>query len=171
VITHTITGKTYFIAWSMDVKFEGKNVDRHMDLTTSNHMSPPGGTGPTTISAGAMKPVIPGQRYPNQTCTDAELDRLQGEKDRICGAIPGGSMSPSKVSHKRLARVPCSMIKARIQAQQACLAKRQEIQNECFGGQPDPVHERAIKEMEEGIAKSQALEAVNCAPGHPMANL
>jgi hypothetical protein len=41
VITHVITGKTYFVAWSMDVKFEGQNVDRHTDLTTSNHASPP----------------------------------------------------------------------------------------------------------------------------------
>src|SRR5687768_12986098 len=40
VITHVITGKTYFVAWSMDVKFEGQNVDRHTDLTTSNHASP-----------------------------------------------------------------------------------------------------------------------------------
>lgn len=40
VISHVITGKTYFVAWSMDVKFEGKNVDRHFDLTTSNHASP-----------------------------------------------------------------------------------------------------------------------------------
>ena len=40
VVSHVITGKTYFVAWSMDVKFEGKNVDRHIDLTTSNHASP-----------------------------------------------------------------------------------------------------------------------------------
>ena len=40
VITHVITGKTYCVAWSMDVKFEGQNVDRHTDLTTSNHASP-----------------------------------------------------------------------------------------------------------------------------------
>lgn len=40
VISHVITGKTYFISWSMDVKFEGKNVDRHLDLTTSNHACP-----------------------------------------------------------------------------------------------------------------------------------
>ncbi len=39
VITHVITGKTYFISWSMDVKFEGQNVDRHIDPTTSNHAS------------------------------------------------------------------------------------------------------------------------------------
>jgi hypothetical protein len=37
ILSHSITGKTYFIAWSMDVKIEGKNVDRHLDLTTSNH--------------------------------------------------------------------------------------------------------------------------------------
>jgi hypothetical protein len=46
VITHVITGKTYFNAWSMDVKFEGENVDRHTDLTTSNHASYPGSTPP-----------------------------------------------------------------------------------------------------------------------------
>jgi len=40
VITHVITGKTYFVAWSMDVKFEGQNVDRHTDITRSNHASP-----------------------------------------------------------------------------------------------------------------------------------
>lgn len=46
VVTHQITGKTYFAAWSMDVMFEGKNVCRHLDITTSNHGSQPGGTPP-----------------------------------------------------------------------------------------------------------------------------
>lgn len=46
LITHTITGKTYFGAWSMDVLFEGMNVCRHLDITTSNHASYPGGTPP-----------------------------------------------------------------------------------------------------------------------------
>ena len=46
VITHVITGKTYFGAYSMDVKFEGKNVPRHLDMTTSNHASYPGATPP-----------------------------------------------------------------------------------------------------------------------------
>jgi hypothetical protein len=39
VVSHVITGKTYCVAWSMDVKFEGQNVDRHMDLTMSNNAS------------------------------------------------------------------------------------------------------------------------------------
>lgn len=42
VITHQIQGKVYFNAWSMDVKFEGENVVRHLDLTTHNHASVPG---------------------------------------------------------------------------------------------------------------------------------
>jgi hypothetical protein len=42
VITHTITGKVYFIAWSMDVVVEGENAVRHLDMTTSNHASPLG---------------------------------------------------------------------------------------------------------------------------------
>lgn len=46
VVTHQITGETYFAAWSMDVKVQGKNVCRHLDLTTSNHASQPGATPP-----------------------------------------------------------------------------------------------------------------------------
>src|SRR5215471_200089 len=55
VITHTITGKTYFSAWSMDVKFEGENVPRHLDLTTSNHNPYPGSTAPTPEQEQAMR--------------------------------------------------------------------------------------------------------------------
>lgn len=46
VVTHQITGKTYFQASSMDVTFEGKKVNRHLDITTSNHGSDPGSTPP-----------------------------------------------------------------------------------------------------------------------------
>lgn len=46
VITSKNKGKVYFQAWSMDVKFEGQNVDRHLDLTTNNHASMPGDTPP-----------------------------------------------------------------------------------------------------------------------------
>jgi hypothetical protein len=42
VLTSTNRGKVYFTSWSMDVKFEGQNVVRHLDLTTHNHMSFPG---------------------------------------------------------------------------------------------------------------------------------
>lgn len=62
VITHTITGKTYFNAWSMDVKFEGQNVDRNLDITTSNHASPIPNAGVpwNNISAAAMAKATSG---------------------------------------------------------------------------------------------------------------
>lgn len=46
IITSTNKGKVYFNAWSMDVKVEGENVVRHLDLTTHNHNPPPGQTPP-----------------------------------------------------------------------------------------------------------------------------
>lgn len=46
VITSVNKGKVYFNAWSMDVKVEGENVVRNLDLTTHNHNPPPGGTPP-----------------------------------------------------------------------------------------------------------------------------
>lgn len=46
VVTSTNQGKVYFNAWSMDVKVEGENVVRHLDLTTHNHNPPPGQTPP-----------------------------------------------------------------------------------------------------------------------------
>lgn len=54
VITHVITGKTYFTMWSMDVKVEGQNVDRHTDITTSNHASMPPGCPTPNPNLGAM---------------------------------------------------------------------------------------------------------------------
>ena len=44
VVTSKNTGKVYFNVWSMDVKFEGENVVRNLDLTTHNHASFPGDT-------------------------------------------------------------------------------------------------------------------------------
>jgi hypothetical protein len=46
VVTSKIKGKVYFAAWSMDVKFEGENVVRNLDMTTHNHGSVPSNTGP-----------------------------------------------------------------------------------------------------------------------------
>jgi len=36
ILSHQIKGKTYFTSWSFDVKFERKNVLRHMDMTSHN---------------------------------------------------------------------------------------------------------------------------------------
>lgn len=46
VVTSKNMGKVYFNAWSMDVKIEGENVVRHLDITTHNHNPPPGNSPP-----------------------------------------------------------------------------------------------------------------------------
>ncbi len=58
VITHKTTGKVFFNMWSMDVKFEGKNVARHLDITTHNHGSMPGNTPPMP-TVESMAPPAP----------------------------------------------------------------------------------------------------------------
>jgi hypothetical protein len=46
VVTSVNRGAVYFVSWSMDVKFEGENIVRHLDLTTHNHGCTPPGTPP-----------------------------------------------------------------------------------------------------------------------------
>jgi hypothetical protein len=57
IISHQITGKTYFVSWSFDVKFENQNVPRHLDLATSNHASLPGNESVPMPSTSKYKPV------------------------------------------------------------------------------------------------------------------
>ena len=46
VVTACIQGEVSFAAWSMDVKFEGANVPRHLDLTLHNEQCVPANTPP-----------------------------------------------------------------------------------------------------------------------------
>lgn len=97
VITSRIKGKVYFNAWSMDVRIEGENVVRHMDLTTHNHGSFPGNT--TTwpyLSTQAPKKGEPcGDEHDRQT------KACQGVDDP-CGCVgkdkPSGSKSSPEAS-------------------------------------------------------------------------
>ncbi|QGA50128.1 MULTISPECIES: PAAR-like domain-containing protein [Pseudomonas] len=76
VVTSKIKGKVYFIAWSMDVKFEGENVVRHLDLMTHNHASKPGNTPPWAYAdAAATTPI--------ERCKK-EVAR----KNKACGGLP-----------------------------------------------------------------------------------
>jgi hypothetical protein len=56
MINSKTSGKVYFIAWSMDVKVEGENVVRNLDMTTHNHASEiANGAAPMThVAAVAM---------------------------------------------------------------------------------------------------------------------
>ena len=133
MLSHTITGKTYCVSWSMDVKFEGENVDRHMDMTTSNHMCAPQppGTPPASMTVGAVKPVIPGQMYSDQTCTDKERDDLHDDINRKkkIKKVQVPERPPTDAQKKGIV---CSGLTQRKADTEALLAARQKLQDECF---------------------------------------
>jgi len=86
VVSHVITGKTYYVAWSMDVKFEGMNVDRHVDFTTTNHASPmTNGAGTVSGESSEKKelkscPCCDGPLHQNQKDSDEKALPTQTEE-------------------------------------------------------------------------------------------
>ncbi|MFO7561944.1 MAG: PAAR-like domain-containing protein [Enhygromyxa sp.] len=71
VVTHKIQGKTQYSSWSMDVKIEGYNVLRQLDMTTHNHGSP---TFNLAITSDVAKfaPALPG---------DADCDTMAAREE------------------------------------------------------------------------------------------
>lgn len=70
VVTQKNMGKVYFTMWSMDVKVEGENAVRMLDMTTHNHGSVPGNTPPWPyVDAGSA-----GMGGGGEEVEDAELE-------------------------------------------------------------------------------------------------
>ncbi len=92
VITSVNRGKVYFNAWSMDVKFEGENIVRHLDLTTHNHASQTGQTPPFP-HADTMAVV------PTAPCTEHDvkcaIKKCDNQKHDIRRTRSGNPMPPS----------------------------------------------------------------------------
>lgn len=90
IVTHKNTGKAYFSMWSMDVKFEGENVVRHLDLTTHNHGSQPGQTPPFPYADEMMIPPSDPTCKKLQGALNAEHQhQLPAGKQRIYQDSPG----------------------------------------------------------------------------------
>ncbi|MCP4748883.1 MAG: DUF4150 domain-containing protein [Desulfobacteraceae bacterium] len=96
LITGKITGKVYFNSWSMDVKIEGKNVVRHLDLTTHNHGSVPGNSPPWSyVSEMSAKQIT--------NCNDL-IDKV----DKNCGEAIGENTYPTgRVNRKGAMKAMC----------------------------------------------------------------
>lgn len=96
VITSTNKGKAYFISWSMDVKYEGKNVVRHLDMTTNNHASPMA-NGSAPMKYGDS-PAAPAEETP---CEEAARMANQAENtlpqalQNSPHVVAGGSFAPN----------------------------------------------------------------------------
>ncbi|MBE0567399.1 MAG: DUF4150 domain-containing protein [Krumholzibacteria bacterium] len=82
VVTSQNRGKVYFISYSMDVKFEGKNAVRHLDMTTNNHAGAMPGDTPPWPFIDSMAFGAPGQ--PPDPCADEkkkEKEACSGQED------------------------------------------------------------------------------------------
>lgn len=112
VVTSTNRGKVYFNAWSMDVKFEGENVVRHLDLTTHNHNPPPGNAPPwlyqDSIARGnSSNPCATTVENVKDNCTDTTYKNDQSSSccsAKKCvlspyGAQPKCCEPPKKTKH------------------------------------------------------------------------
>lgn len=99
VVTSTNRGKVYFTSWSMDVKFEGENVVRHLDMTTHNHASFPSNTTPWPYAdAMAFGPGGPCENVdekfklvPYQT-----RDKDTGKSEGTCKPLTGHHLIPGR---------------------------------------------------------------------------
>ena len=106
VVTSKNMGKVYFKAWSMDVKVEGENVVRHLDITTHNHAS----EGPNTptwpfadsMAAGSGDPCEKEKSAEQSACSKHGGDRKKEcadsncQKAQACKLVPyGGTGSPN----------------------------------------------------------------------------
>jgi hypothetical protein len=124
---------------------------------------------PTTTTS--VPAVVKSRKYPNQTCEDDERERLGKEMDKICKPEEGfATVCPKDpLRKKEFAKIPCSLIKLSLQQRRACMAARWVVQDKCFGGKPDPEHEGAIDQVQNGIDNCEAFKLINCAKDHPMA--
>lgn len=98
VVTSTNKGKVYFNAWSMDVKVEGENVVRHLDMTTHNHNPPPGQTPPWPFLA---KQTVTKEIGPCK-------EEIKNEKTACADCTPHGTGDPCKKPDCQAAR-KCSL--------------------------------------------------------------
>jgi Domain of unknown function (DUF4150) len=88
VVTHTIQGEASFVAWSMDVKFEGANVDRHLDLMAQNEQSLPQNP-PNWPYTSKQAPSDDGDSDEREKC-DPPTD---GEKPLVYGPSARGALA------------------------------------------------------------------------------
>jgi hypothetical protein len=93
IITSKIQGKVYFTTWSMDVKVEGKNVVRHLDLTTHNHDFFPGNS-PTWPYFDTM---TFDQNSKHRECMGNEVTQISGLSD--IASYTGDFPSPLQIMH------------------------------------------------------------------------
>jgi hypothetical protein len=104
VVSMSNAGAVFFAAWSMNVKIEGENVVRNMDIGTHNHASQVGNAPPWPFLA-SMKPAVMSIDDPKCKLTKYKDGCSGGKTPHHC--VPdhcfheksGGTAYPGAVSH------------------------------------------------------------------------
>jgi len=150
VITSVNRGKVYFSAWSMDVKFEGENIVRNLDLTTHNHASVPSNSPTWPYIDEVAMPGI------EETCKE---DRRK-EKDACKNCSPSGDKDPcgdDEEAKKCQEARKCMLVPYRRKAK---FVKQGE--NSCCPGKTG--HHLIPKSYCKGLAKGKNKYSKNLAP-------
>jgi uncharacterized Zn-binding protein involved in type VI secretion len=92
VVTHQIQGKVNFINWSMDVKFEGQNVPRHLDMTGHNEASDPPNCPPW--------PYVDKNAVSDGTCKDE-----REAEEKACGDLVARTKTGRLVKNRTSAAI------------------------------------------------------------------
>lgn len=154
VMTHTITGKTYFVAWSMDVQFEGQNVDRHTDLTTSNHASPMANAQVPLPNVATM--AVPEIPEPPGDCNPQQYERLNKnvKKSKAAVAAAGGACQQGDSP---------AVLNAKGKAWQDQADARAERDDKCFRGGDDG-HKQARASAQDHAKRCRYIARTGKAP-------
>lgn len=82
MLTSKNMGKVFFNMWSMDVKVEGENVVRMLDITTHNHGSVPGNTPPFPHidKVGVAVDAAATEKEKKGTLKVTVVDKFKGDK-------------------------------------------------------------------------------------------
>ena len=121
VVTSQTGGKVYFNSWSMDVKIEGENAVRHLDLTTHNHGSVPGNT-----------PTWP---YIDTMAVGGGGDAGADDEEDVCAADKEKEKEACKEfkPHKENGPDACDGFKAKPKGAHAAMSKAEERRaNDCL---------------------------------------
>lgn len=79
VMSHTITGAVKHKAGSFDVKIEGSNAVRFMDITTGNHMNPGNGCVSPDAAKKAIAKIKPAECKDLREKNKEKRDELEGD--------------------------------------------------------------------------------------------
>ena len=126
VITSKNTGKVFFESWSMDVKIEGKNAVRHLDLTTNNHASTPGDTPPW--------PYLDSMAFTSPKSDDNPCGDVASEAKEKCGKHEKTTKSgKNKGGVKRKASIEAMCADPECAAARKCILSPETPNNCCEG--------------------------------------